>query len=142
MELKIEFEIARGGSSRYKPPYVAVWIENAQGMPIRTLALWFLQERKGTRWLNDLRRWYRSGNLQETTSGPTRMPGQYTLVWDGKDDKGNPQNQGDYYVCVEMAREHGPYELLREKLTFGSAGFKRQYTPGSELKAVELSYAK
>lgn len=140
MQLAVNFEFVAGGG-RYKPPYIAVWLENTQGLSVRTLALWFEQGR-GQRWLNELRRWYRNGNLQDTTSGPTRMPGKYSLVWDGKDDKGNLVNQGDYYVCVELVREHGPYELMREKLSFEGTAFSRSFTPGSELKEVSLAYRK
>lgn len=139
MKLDITFEFV-GSAARYRAPYVAVWLENAQGLPVRTLAVWFEQSRKGTRWLNELRRWYRSNEPTEAVSGPTRMPGRYTLSWDGKDDKGNLVNQGDYYVCVELVREHGPYELFREKVTLAQTPFKRSYNVAGELKEVSLSY--
>ncbi|AWR85287.1 DUF2271 domain-containing protein [Meiothermus taiwanensis] len=142
MKLDITFEFV-GGGFRYRRPYVAVWIENAQGLPVRTLAVWFEQSRKGPRWLNELRRWYHNNELNETVSGPTRMPGRYTLSWDGKDDKGNPMPQGDYYVCVELAREHGPYQLFREKVTLAQSPFQRAYNLSGEkgdLKEVSLSY--
>ncbi|GIW36357.1 MAG: hypothetical protein KatS3mg073_0502 [Meiothermus sp.] len=139
MKLDITFEFV-GGSGRYRPPYVAVWLENAQGLPVRTLAVWFEQSRKGPRWLNELRRWYRSNELTEAVSGPTRRPGRYTLSFDGKDDKGNLVSQGDYYVCVELVREHGPYELFREKVTLAQTSFKRSFNLAGELKEVSLSY--
>lgn len=139
MKLNITFEFV-GSEGRYRPPYIAVWIENAQGLPVRNLAVWFKQSRKGPRWLNELRRWYRSNELSEAISGPTRMPGRYTLSWDGKDDKGNLVNQGDYYVCVELVRERGPYELFREKVSLAQAPFKRSYNLAGELKEVSLSY--
>jgi len=139
MKLDITFEFA-GNGFRYRPPYVAVWLENAQGLPVRTLAVWFEQSRKGMRWLNELKRWYRSNELTEAVSGPTRMPGRYTLSWDGKDDKGNLVSQGDYYVCVELVREHGPCELFREKVTLAQTPFKKSYNVAAELKEVSLSY--
>ncbi|MCS7067973.1 MAG: DUF2271 domain-containing protein [Meiothermus sp.] len=142
MKLDITFEIAAASGGRYRAPYVAVWLENAQGLPVRTLALWFEQSSKGTRWLPDLRRWYRSGSLENTVSGPTRLPGRYALSFDGKDDKGNPVSQGDYFVCVEMVREHGPYELFREKVTLAQTPFKRSFNMAGELKEVTLTYDK
>lgn len=142
MQLEVAFEFVAPTSTRYRRPYIAVWIENAQGLMLRTLALWFDQGAKGTRWLPDLRRWYRSGSLESTTSGPTRSPGRYTLVWDGKDEKGQPQPQGEYFVCIELVRENGPYELFREKLTLAGAPFNRSFSPGGELKEVKLTYAK
>ena len=140
MQLAVTFELV-AGSGNYKRPYVAVWLENAQGLPVRTLALWYEQGR-GQRWLGELRRWYSRGDLQSTVSGPTRMPGKYALAWDGKDDKGALVNQGDYYVCVEMAREHGPYELFREKISVSSSAFNKSYTPDGEVKGVSLAYGK
>jgi hypothetical protein len=142
MQLGINFEIVAPGGFRYKPPYVAVWLENSQGLPVHTLALWFEQSNKGPRWLNELKRWYRSGKLESTVSSPTRLPGKYALAWDGKDDKGNLVNQGEYYVCIEMAREHGPYQLFREKLNLSSSALNRSFTPEGELKTVSLEYAK
>jgi hypothetical protein len=142
MKLDVHFEISAPGGFRYRPPYVAVWLENSQGAPVHTLALWFEQSNKGPRWLNELKRWYRSGDLEKTTSSPTRQPGKYTLTWDGKDDKGNLLNQGEYYVCIEMAREHGPYQLFREKLNLTASAVKQAFTPNGELKTVNLEYLK
>jgi hypothetical protein len=142
MKLEINFEFAAPGGFRYKPPYVAVWLENAQGAQVHTLALWFEQSNKGPRWLNELKRWYRSGNLTTTVSSPTRQPGKYNLIWDGKDDKGNLVTQGEYYVCIEMAREHGPYQLFREKLNLTTSAVKKAFTPEGELKMVNLEYLK
>lgn len=140
MRLDISFEYV-GGAGRYKAPYVAVWIENAQGVPVRTLALWYKQSKKGTKWLPDLRRWYRNGSLEDTVSGPTRIPGRYSLSFDGKDDKGNWVSQGDYFVCVEMVREDGPYQLFREKISLAQSPFKRSYNLNGELREVVLNYA-
>jgi hypothetical protein len=142
MKLDIGFEIIGAGSFGYHPPYVAVWLENSQGAQVRTLALWFEQSGKGSRWLNELKRWYRSGNLTTTVSSPTRQPGKYSLTWDGKDDKGNLLTQGEYYVCIEMAREHGPYQLFREKLNLSGSALKQAFTPNGELKTVNLEYLK
>ncbi len=141
MKLSIAFEIITPGGFRYKPPYVGVWIENAQGMPVQTLALWYEQGGRGNRWLNDLRRWARN-KLEGTTTGPTRQPGKFTLEWDNKDAKGNLLTQGEYYICIEMAREHGPYELFREKLNLTSSNVSKAFTPNGELKTVNLEYAK
>jgi NAD(P)-dependent dehydrogenase (short-subunit alcohol dehydrogenase family) len=47
-ELAINFEVFAPSSGRYKRPYIAVWIEDASGFPVRTLALW-VQTGKGSR---------------------------------------------------------------------------------------------
>jgi hypothetical protein len=142
MQLDIAFEIAKPSAGFSKPPYVAVWLENTQGLPVKTVALWYEQSNKGPRWLNELRRWYSSNKLESTVSSPTRQPGKYNLTWDGKDSKNVALAQGDYYVCIETAREHGPYQLFREKLSLGSNTVTKSYSPDGELKTVSLDYAK
>ena len=39
-------------------------------------------------------------------SGATRPPGQYGVVWNGRDDRGNVVEQGPYRIIIEAAREH------------------------------------
>jgi len=125
MEFAISFTTFASTGGRYQRPYVAVWIEDASGTPVRTVSLWMLQSARGERYLDELRRWYNeaqsSGTLEGTLTGPTREAGRYTVVWDGRNDKKALVPQGDYYVCVESAREHGLYGLVRDKLTLGTA---------------------
>jgi hypothetical protein len=148
MELSIDFEVIAPNTGRYKRPYIAVWIEDTSGFPIRTLALW-LQSGKGKRWWPDLRRWYKNeqsrksqygGDLISLVSGPTRLPGKYNVVWDGINDAGYVVALGDYYVCVESAREHGPYLLIREKITLGAEGINATFAGSDELGNVNVNY--
>ena len=101
MVLAVNLELVRPSGGRYNRPYVAVYIEDAQGKPVRTISLWAEMTGRGQRYLDDLRRWFtKSGGLATTVSSPTRNPGQYTLIWDGKTDKKAQAPQGDYYrVC-------------------------------------------
>ncbi len=148
MELAIDFEILAVDTRRYKKPYVAVWVEDASGNAIRTIALWVMPG-KGEKWVPDLKRWYRDersrseadgGDLIATVASPTRSPGQYSLIWDGLDDSQVLVEQGEYFVCVETAREHGPYHLVREKLRFGEQGFTQVLTGDTELGDVTVEY--
>lgn len=145
-ELAVTFTTAPSGSGRIQRPYVAVWIENAGGTPVRTLSLWTLNTPRGNRYLDELRRWYGAVGsdpaLTPTSTGPTPNPGSYTVVWDGKNDKGALVEQGDYYVCVESARQNGPYSLVREKVTLGSALFKQKLGTNAELKDVAVEFRK
>ena len=85
-EMEVEFEIARPSSGRrYRRPYVAVWIEDDDGFPVRTLCLFLMQRNPGPRWYRDLRRWYSGDQMRRmvddrdligTISKPTRNPGQ------------------------------------------------------------------
>ncbi|PYE53252.1 DUF2271 domain-containing protein [Deinococcus yavapaiensis] len=144
MELAVTVELAAPSGFRYNRPYVAVWIENASGKEVRTLSLWVETKGRGPRYIPELRRWYRSATntdtLVDTVSAPTRNPGKYTLVWDGKDDKKAPLPQGEYTIFVETAREHGPYSLVSEKVTIGAKGFKKTLDGNNDISGVILEY--
>ncbi|MFX9142692.1 DUF2271 domain-containing protein [Acinetobacter baumannii] len=51
-------------------------------------------------------------------------------------------NQGDYFVCIEAAREHGTYQLIREKVTFGNKPFKREFSGTEEIAGASVELAK
>ncbi|MFN0122569.1 MAG: DUF2271 domain-containing protein [Blastocatellia bacterium] len=146
-ELAINFELARIGDQRYRRPYVAVWIEDKDKFPVRTLALWVQK----LRWLPDLKAWSRGDRLRNmaegsdltaSLSGATRSPGKYTLKWDGKDGHGKPVKPGRYTVYIEAAREHGTYQIMRQDMDFNGAA--RQFTlPGNtEIAGATLDYHK
>lgn len=150
-EVAVDLEINDPNEGRYHRPYVAVWVEDANGNSIRTLSLWVQTTRRGPRWIPDLRRWFRGeesrreakgGDLVETISSPTRNPGKYTLVWDGKDDTGKLVTQGKYDICVEAAREHGTYGLLRKTFDFGKTPVKGDLGGNEEIKAASVEYRK
>jgi len=142
-ELALDVEIAQPGGMRSRRPYVAVWMEDKEGNPVRTIALW-ANSGRGRRWLPELRRWTRAtrdgGDLATTASSATRIPGRYSLTWDGRDDAGRPVEQGQYFLCVEAAREHGTYQLIREPYTFGSRAFKAALPGNAEIGAVAVEY--
>jgi hypothetical protein len=151
MELELIFEITKPGFTIfYRRPYVAVWLENSSGQSVRSLGLWY-QSGAGNRWLPDLKRWFRGeesrkasdgGDLAATISSPTREPGKYKLVWDGKNDKKTLVDQGEYFICIETAREHGPYQLIRERLEFADTPFAKTLTDAEEIKGVRVDYRK
>src|SRR5690606_1989642 len=55
MELVVEIELNKPEAARYLRPYVAIWIEDGDGFPVRTLSLWILKGKKGLNWLPDLK---------------------------------------------------------------------------------------
>ena len=139
--------LARVDDPRYRRPYVAVWIEDKDKFPVRTLALWY----EKPRWLPDLKAWYRDDRLRalaegtelsHSVSSATRPPGRYTLRWDGKDNKGKPVLSGKYTVCVEAAREHGTYQLMRQDLEFAGIPKQLQLAGNTEVESVSLDYRK
>ena len=129
-ELMINVELADlGGGARR--PYVAVWIEDEAHKPVRRLALWY----RKPRWLPDLRSF--SDAQRETPidlmsiASATRSAGNYSLIWDGKNDKGDFVALGNYTVYIEAAREHGTYQLMKQTMKFDGKA-KSQALPGNE----------
>jgi hypothetical protein len=146
-ELTINVEIPQVQGFGARRPYVAVWIEDKDRFPVRTLALWF----NNMRWLTDLRAWYRSDRLRSMSEGTeilnsvtsaTRSPGKYTFKWDGKDNSGKLVKPGRYTVLVEAAREHGGYSLLRREMDLNGTPAQAQLPPDVEIGAVSIDYHK
>jgi FAD:protein FMN transferase len=146
-ELTVALELARIEGARARRPYVAVWIEDEDGRPVRTLAVWYQKPR----WLPDLHAWYRADRKRDASehrdilpsvSSATRAPGKYTLKWDGKDDAGKPVKAGTYTVLIEAAREHGTYQLLKQKMDFKGTPKQIDLKGGTEISAASLEYGR
>ncbi len=148
-ELLVKLEINRPntGKRRYQRPYLAVWIEDKDGSPIRTLTLWVTATRHGSRWIPDLRRWYRSDQAHRlvadterlaTIARPTREPGKYDIIWDGKDDQRKPVGRGEYTLCIEAAREHGTYQSMRQTIRLDDRPFVKEFKGNIEIKAASI----
>jgi hypothetical protein len=149
MELRVEVEVARIAGGRVRRPYVAIWVEDPQGRPVRTLSLWVQTTGRGPRWIPDLRRWFRGererqsasgGDMVQTVSSATRGPGTHLVVWNGRDDRGDLVEQGEHFVCIEAVREHGSYGLIRERRAFGSAPFRAELDGNAEISAATLDF--
>lgn len=145
MELIVNLEIARPEGDRLRRPYVAVWVEDKDKFPVRTIALWF----KGDRWLPDLRAWYHSDQLRSLAEGSdittsvssaTRSPGKYTLKWDGKDNAGKAVKAGRYTVYLEAAREHGTYQLMKQEIDFNGTPVRHELKGNTEIAGATLEY--
>lgn len=146
-ELSINLELPRIDDARYRRPYVAVWVEDADHFPLRTIALWV----QNPRWIPDLKQWYRDDQIRnlaegtdvsKTVSSATRPAGKYTLKWDGKDNEGKLVKAGKYTICVEVSREHGGYEIQRREIEFTGKPAQATIAGGKELGAVTLDYRK
>ena len=143
MELAINFKVLNPSSGRGKRPYVAVWIEDSNGNEVKTLVLW-MRKRK-SKYLKHLSRWFRkmkdnNADFIFSLSNPTKSPGDYKVVWDGKDDKGKLLPQGEYYICVESSRENGPYQLVREKVSLADQAFSKVFKGEKELGDVQVEF--
>jgi len=150
-DVQLEFEIAKAaGGGRYRRPYVAVWVEDADGFPVKTLSLFLMADNPGPRWHRDLRRWYSSDQVRQlvddakligTISKPTRNPGVYKVAWDGRDDKGDLLQKGKYTLYIEAAREHGTYQLMKHGFELGGADFNEQLKGNVEISAASIRYS-
>jgi hypothetical protein len=145
-ELVISYSYV-ANEGRIHNPYVAVWIEDTASNAVRTVHLEIQKGRGGLRWIEHLTRWISGDDVRkssggkdiiDTVSSPTRFPGTYSVSWDGKSDTGANLPSGDYYVCVESARERGPYELVREKLTFDGSPVSKTFTDNGSLHGVKV----
>jgi thiamine biosynthesis lipoprotein len=151
-ELLVDFEINRpeGGEGPYRRPYVAVWVEDQEGFPVRTLVLWVSFGGAGPfQWLPEMKRWYRSDaaryrvdktNLIRTVARPTRPPGRYSVLWDGKDNHGRPLPRGQYTLCIDAAREHGTYQGIRTPVTVADAPFAEELQGNVEIRSASIAY--
>jgi hypothetical protein len=137
--LDIKFELARF-EGRARRPFVAVWIEDENHKPVRRIAVWYNKPR----WLPDLRSWFAAKREVEfdaaSVTGATRGAGEYTLVWDGKNDKGEYVPLGKYTVFIEAAREHGTYQLIKQEMKFDGKAKNQALPGGEEMSSASLSY--
>jgi thiamine biosynthesis lipoprotein ApbE len=143
-ELIIEMELSRfeGRSLR---PYVAIWVENENSEPVRTIALWY----NNNRWLPDLRRWYAKNfsrtqdyGFMQTVTSATRSAGRYNLKWDMKDDSGKPVGPGKYTVYIEACRERGTYQLMNSELDLRKKILRVDMGGGVEVSSAVIEYKK
>lgn len=151
-ELAVHFETNRPdvGSGPYRRPYVVVFVEDEDGLSVRTVSLWVSQGGAGPdQWLPDLRRWYRGDakrsivakkNMVFSIGRPTRPPGRYTVVWDGKDDTGAFVPPGTYTIFVEAAREHGTHQIIRKQVTLSDEPFAERLEGNVEIRSAEFEY--
>ncbi|MCB5191200.1 DUF2271 domain-containing protein [Methylobacillus arboreus] len=119
--LDVKVTIPRINAAEYHRPYLAVWVETPNQDIATTLSVWYAKdkaENKGTKWLKDLRQWWRKGGRDldlplDGVSGATKPVGEHTLSYtEGKPPLGTLA-PGEYNLVVEAAREKGDRELVR-----------------------------
>jgi thiamine biosynthesis lipoprotein ApbE len=147
MELAISVEIARIDSGRARRPYLAVWIEDEDHFPVKTIALWM----EKTKYLNEMKAWYKDDRLRamaegkdivRSVSSATRPPGKYNFKWDGKDNAGKPVKAGKYTVLIEATREHGTDQTLHQEIDFNGTPKQVNLPGGVEIAGASLDYHK
>jgi thiamine biosynthesis lipoprotein ApbE len=141
--LTVSLELARQAGMARRP-YVAVWVEDKDRFPVRTVALWYDGK---ARYLPELRAWYRADRLRsmaegsqivDTVTSATRSAGKYTLQWDGKDNAGKAVAAGAYTIYIEAAREHGTYQMIRQDIDLAGGAKHIDLAGGTEISGASL----
>ncbi len=125
--LEATVEIPRLNVSEYHRPYVALWIADQDRQVAANITVWYQlagsREGEGTKWLPDLRQWWRrSGRGLEMpvdgVSAATRPPGEHTVKLAADDKRLAELAPGQYDLMIEASREVGGRELLTIPFTW------------------------
>lgn len=147
-ELNLTVQIPEQKVAEYHRPYAAIWIERADHSVAAQLAVWYAQkdskEGAGSKWLPDLRQWWRRGGRElslpvDGVSGATRPAGQYQWTFvDGQAPLG-ALAAGDYTLVIEAAREVGGREVVRVPFGWPVTATQHLTAQGSsEIGAIRL----
>ena len=140
-EVTVKLELPTMGG-RYRRPYVAIWVEDADGKVVRTVTVWG----NNPRWISTLSGWWKVGKedakLVKAVTRATRAPGKYEVAWDGKDDAGKALPQGTYKIYVEVHREHGKDVTQSGKLECKAEAAKLTLEKNAETAETTVEYAK
>ena len=144
-DLSLSVEIPQLPVAEYHRPYVAIWIEGADQTIAANLAVWYQVRGDHTKWLPDLRQWWRRGGRDlkvpvDGLTGATRPVGQHLVKFDATQAPLKGLKPGQYTVVVEAVREVGGREAVRIPFEWPIKAAKRESASGSkELGAVALS---
>ena len=144
-ELSLNLEIPNLPVAEYHRPYVAVWVESADQTIATHLAVWYNLRGDHTKWLPDLRQWWRRGGRDlkvpvDGLTGATRPVGQHILKFDAAAEPLSRLAPGKYALVVEAVREVGGREAVRLPFEWPIKSAKRETAQGTkELGAVALT---
>ena len=144
-ELSLNLEIPNLPVAEYHRPYVAIWVEGPDQTIATNLAVWYNLRGDHTKWLPDLRQWWRRGGRDlkvpaDGLTGATRPVGQHILKFDARAEPLSKLAPGKYALVVEAVREVGGRETVRLPFEWPIKGAKRETAQGSkELGAVALT---
>ncbi len=149
--LEVTVELPKLSVSEYHRPYVAIWIEDAEGKVAGNLSVWYdikLKDQEGEKWLKDVRQWWRRTGRSldlpmDGVSSPTKAPGANKMSF--KDTSGALKDlkPGEYKLVVEAAREVGGRELVEVAFKWAPGSESTQSAAGKEeLGAVTLKVVK
>jgi hypothetical protein len=144
-DLSLNVEIPTLPVAEYHRPYVAIWIEGADQTIAANLAVWYQLRGDHTKWLPDLRQWWRRGGRDikvpvDGLTGATRPVGQHILKFDAAAQPLAKLKPGSYALVVEAVREVGGREAVRIPFEWPIKAAKSASASGTkELGAVALT---
>jgi thiamine biosynthesis lipoprotein len=129
-----------GQRRRVRRPYVAVWVEDLSGHPVKILALWG----EAIKYLHELPSlWTFVGHnipLLFSASRATREPGRYSLVWNGVDEAEKPVPAGTYRIVIETNQQDGDYAKQSGTIGCGTAPAKLDLRATVNFEDVHIQY--
>lgn len=139
--LSASIELPRIAAANYERPYVAVWITDAEKNPVRTLLLLGPE----ARWRESNYIYWRRVERKDLEGAakiarPTRSPGRYEVVWDGRTDAGALAPPGQYVLNIEVTREHGGHSFVTAPLDIAPKAFSRTIGAAQELGEVQVRF--
>jgi hypothetical protein len=143
-DLTLSVEIPNLPVAEYHRPYVAIWVEDDSKSIAANLALWYQLRGDHTKWLPDLRQWWRRGGRDvkvpvDGLTGATRPAGQHILKFDAGAEPLSKLKPGRYELVVEAVREVGGREAVRIPFEWPIKAAQRGNAQGkTELGAVGL----
>lgn len=144
-DLSVKIEIPQLNVAEYHRPYVAAWLERADGSVVTNLAVLHEVRKKdgGAKYFKDVRTWWRKVGRDVTlpmdgVSGATRGPGEAVLAFPAAKPVLDKLPAGDYVVMVEAAREAGGREVVRVPVAVGKGAQNVQVKGKEELVNVTV----
>lgn len=64
------------------------------------------------------------------------------IKWDGKNDAGQFVSQGTYTILIEVAREHGTYQILKQTVECKKKEAKFTLEANTEVASGSVEYKK
>jgi hypothetical protein len=144
-DLTLNLEIPNLPVAEYHRPYVAIWVEDDSQNIAAHLALWYQVRGDHTKWLPDLRQWWRRGGRDvkvpvDGLTGATRPVGQHILKYDAAAGPLAKLGPGKYQLVIEAVREVGGREAVRIPFDWPIKAAQRGSAQGkTELGAVTLT---
>lgn len=158
-EMNVAVELPKLEVAEYHRPYLAMWIEREDQSFVANLSVWYQQKRGGgpgaaggegggeggTKWLNELRTWWRKNGREQTlpidgVTGPTKPAGIQQVKFASDKAPLASLAPGKYRLVVEAAREGGGREVVRVPFEWPAKSAQSVSGKGtSELGTVALN---